>query len=547
MRQGIAVLLLAVGSLGCHGPGPVGPKASPVGAPEAWLAEGLAGRARVVPAGDQAPLSAWLEVDAQAELEVRCQGPDGTYRVHRPAAQSPHRVLLPSLQPGGRYQLSIELRAGDSLWSAGLDLRARAAGIELPSLTVLGEDPRPGPPGILFNLMQEEHYERGTLVVVDGRGALRWLFCAPKKITDARLLPNGQILCLVGKDEAWQIDLAGQPVRRWHAAGLLDDAPPESVPVACDTFHHELLPLSDSCWTVLSTELVRLDYPTSEIDPASPRIPTWVVGDSIVEFNPTTGAVLRRWSLLELLDPQRLGYLSLSGLYNGAYGRRTADWSHGNALLFDARDDSYIVSLRHQDALVKLSRQSGQLRWILGDPQGWQEPWQELLLEAPDDFLWPFHQHAPSFGPDGQLLLFDNGNFRALPFDPPKQATESFSRAVLLDIDENAGRVAQTWSYRGSAPFYSPWLGDADWLPERGSVLITDGGRTLDAEGTPSNDVRAGHHFGRILEVAFPTGALLFELQVGDPRPDTTRWAVYRAEAVGDLWTLAGWQRADDP
>ncbi len=506
--------------------------------PEKPLDDALArgGFTTVRPHDPQFPLHIRLEIAASGPLEVLFE--QGGERWRYTAEAAPAALVLPGLHPGEPCLLRVT--AGEK--SERLSFPAPEPDFPLPPLEVVRNRPGREPGHRLFNLMREAEYELGLLAMVDGEGRLCWLFSAPKKITDARALADGRLLCLVGKDEAWELDVRGAaPLRRWHAANLLKERPPGSIPVACDTFHHELLPLTEERWAVLSTELVKLDYPTSETDPDAPRLPTWVVGDVVVEFEPASGAVLREISMLELLDPQRLGYLSLSGLYNGPYGKRTADWSHGNAILHDPRDDSYILSLRHQDALVKVARATGEVVWILGDPKGWEEPWRAKLLRAPDDFPWPYHQHAPSFTPDGDILLFDNGNFRALPHDPPLPAEECRSRAQILRVDEAARTVEEVWSYAGGAPFYSPWLGDAQWLPATGTVLIVDGGRTADASGAPTHDVRGSHHYARLLEVRPPDGEVLFELAVGDPRPGQTSWAVYRAEPVEDPWRQAGW------
>ncbi|MEE8094511.1 MAG: hypothetical protein V3T47_09780, partial [Gammaproteobacteria bacterium] len=43
------------------------------------------------------------------------------------------------------------------------------------------------------------------------------------------------------------------------------------------------------------------------------------------------------------------------------------------------------------------------------------------------------------------------------------------------------------WRYGGPGdePFYSGFLGDVDWLPVTGNLLVTDGTRVTDADGQP--------------------------------------------------------------
>ena len=59
----------------------------------------------------------------------------------------------------------------------------------------------------------------------------------------------------------------------------------------------------------------------------------------------------------------------------------TRDWAHANSIFYDASDDSIVLSFRHQDAVVKFSRESGELIWILGTHEGWKDPWKPYLLE----------------------------------------------------------------------------------------------------------------------------------------------------------------------
>lgn len=61
------------------------------------------------------------------------------------------------------------------------------------------------------------------------------------------------------------------------------------------------------------------------------------------------------------------------------------DWCHANAVSHDPRDDSLLVSLRHQDCIIKIDRRSGDLVWILGDPGNWRAPWSDSLLRPVGD------------------------------------------------------------------------------------------------------------------------------------------------------------------
>src|SRR5262249_39332709 len=156
----------------------------------------------------------------------------------------------------------------------------------------------------------------------------------------------------------------------------------------------------------------------------------------IVELSATNSALLNTWSLIDMLDPTRIDYLTFLIPFWGV------DAEHANAITEDPRDNSLIVSLRNQDAVVKFSRTTGQLKWILGPHQNWGPEWQPYLLNpVGPSFQWQYGQHAPVITPQGTLLLYDNGNLRAEPFDATVADADNYSRAVEYSIDETNMQV----------------------------------------------------------------------------------------------------------
>ena len=65
----------------------------------------------------------------------------------------------------------------------------------------------------------------------------------------------------------------------------------------------------------------------------------------IVEFTPS-GEVVWRWDSFDHLDPYRIGYDALDAYWHVRGFPGAADWTHGNGVTYDARDDSVLVSLR---------------------------------------------------------------------------------------------------------------------------------------------------------------------------------------------------------
>jgi arylsulfate sulfotransferase len=160
----------------------------------------------------------------------------------------------------------------------------------------------------------------------------------------------------------------------------------------------------------------------------------------------------------------------------------------------------------------------------------------DLLLTPVGEGLYPFHQHSARITPQGTLLLFDNGKYRALPPVPPMSPEESFSRAVEFAIDEERREFRELWSYGGRPGelFFTPFLGETDWLPVTGHVLVTDGGRVRQPDGRPGVHPNQGRKWARVLEVTRTTPAeVVFEVVIDDPRQG---WTVYRSERLASLY-----------
>jgi arylsulfate sulfotransferase len=125
-------------------------------------------------------------------------------------------------------------------------------------------------------------------------------------------------------------------------------------------------------------------------------------------------------------------------------------------------------------------------------------------------------------------MLFDNGNQRRRPFE--ERPDENYSRAVEYAIDDERMTVSEIWSYggHGDEVFFSAALGDVDWLPKTGNVLLTDGFRFT------SSLPRV--RFARIVEVTHTNPALkVFELIIGNAGPQSG-WHVYRSERLASLY-----------
>jgi arylsulfate sulfotransferase len=246
------------------------------------------------------------------------------------------------------------------------------------------------------------------------------------------------------------------------------------------------------------------------------RMKGTTVEDFVLEID-RTGARVATWDLRQVLDVDRYDLL-----------KNTSDWFHMNALVYDDRDDSLIISGRNQ-GVVKIDREN-RLRWILAPHKGWGKAGVSgeghdtagFLLTAvsasgspyPPDvqqgtrnvengrvFDWPWGQHAPELLKNGNLLLFDNGFNRLF-----QGRRFPMSRAVEYAIDEGAKTVRQVWQYgadRGP-DYFSDIISDVDTLPGTHNLLVTSGSVRPSPNGP--------HAY--VTEITYPAGKAVFEARI---------------------------------
>jgi len=442
--------------------------------------------AAIKAANERAPLSRVLEVTTPVETRIAIDISDGTNTSHVEfeGLAAHHSLPVLGLRPGRTHTVLVSAvdDLGETVFQKSLEVATGPLPENFPQLEVTG-DPGLMEPGVtLFE-------SGGFLIMVDETGDVVWYYREPSSTSldrDVRRLPNGNLLLLLPVHNIIEIDMLGNTVRSWYTAQTSEGST-GGIPVDAAAFHHEVFAMENGNFLTLSAELREYpDYPSSTTNPNAPLETANVAGDVIVEFAPD-GTVVNEYHLLDIIDPYRLSYSSLitgwDWFFHDYFGveEPTRDWTHANAVVHDTRDDSLIISMRHQDAVIKIDRQTGGLIWILGTHSNWNpDVFGPFLLnpDTDDELFFQYHQHAPMVTEEGNIMLFDNGNFRSSPFEPVYP--ENFSRAIEYSIDESSMDVSIAWESTGFSPepIFAGFLGDADKLPQTGNVLITFGGRT---------------------------------------------------------------------
>lgn len=192
------------------------------------------------------------------------------------------------------------------------------------------------------------------------------------------------------------------------------------------------------------------------------------VEDYIVELDRTTGKIIKTFDLKKVLnmeDGQSENYTSY-------------DWFHNNSVWYDKKTDSITLSGRHQDAVINISYQTGELNWIIGDSTNWSSEYQKYFFTpVGDNFEWQWSQHAAMITPEGYVFLFDNGNNKSKNKDEYVDASNSYSRGVMYKIDTENMTVEQVFEYgkERRSSFYSPYISDVDYL-DKNHYIIHSGG-----------------------------------------------------------------------
>lgn len=458
-----------------------------------------------------------------------------------------HETLVLGLRPGRTHTVTVTLRdeKGRESVLEPLEIKTPPLPDDFPPLEVLKSNSESMESGITmfcvfrWNNQFEDDPDWGYAIAVDHQGEVVWFLKSDTFLGEPRRMFNGNLTVSAGIDgRMYEMDMLGNRLQEWHTSGaIVGDLEEGSLAVDTDVFHHDVIQISSENFIGLGLEVREFeDFPV-EYPPGTKRASAQVAADVIIEFAPD-GSTLRKWSVVDILDPKRLGSGSLNQTfyekaYENQYDEIPYDITHSNALYYIEEEDALLVSAYQQNVIYKVDMSTGELIWMFGDPFGWKEPWSDKLLQPKGDLTWTSHQHGLEMTPRGTILMYDNGSSRHIPPQKPMPAEEQYSRAVEFRVDEEAGTVEEVWVYGPEQEhFASPFICDADHLPETGNVLITDGGRFKDPEGNPMNTF-GGHQWARVLEVTYENKEKIWELVIYDP---DTRYSVYRAQRFRSLY-----------
>jgi Arylsulfotransferase (ASST) len=215
----------------------------------------------------------------------------------------------------------------------------------------------------------------------------------------------------------------------------------------------------------------------------------WV--DKVVEVDPNTSQVVWEWRVWDHLIPPGSSPADHPGLVDPNYvspGTPGIDWTHANAVAYNATLDQVLLSVRnfsefwiidHSTTTAEAALHTGGRLGRGGDiVYRWGNPRAYGRADLPQQL---YGQHNPNWIPTGltgagHILAFNNGDVNARPYstvvelDTPVAADGSYP----YDPATGYGPPAPTWQYNPTTPFFASIISGAQRLAS-GNTLVTDG------------------------------------------------------------------------
>lgn len=425
-------------------------------------------------------------------------GKDMTYGFPTSAQATPAQiggpvpVLVAGMLGGTQYHMRAQVILSDGATFTDSDHTFTTgqppAGATVTTSVMGAGNPQPGIE--LFDTLLPHESTQAFATDLNGNVLWTYSYTGPKDdlVQPIKMLPNGHFLVLISYassvavhkgavilpgtlDEIREVDLAGTTIRS-VTASQVTAAVTASATLSAElknttlgSLHHDVLQLPNG-------HMVLLVSGTQSFQdlPGYPGTTT-VLGDVLVDvdqnFNPDWV-----WNSFDHLDINRHPYLF-------------PDWTHSNALLYSADDGNLLLSIRHQNWIIKIdyedAKGTGNIVWRLGEGGDFK------LVGGTDPTDWFYAQHGMNFFTTNTtgiftLGLMDNGDDRAFPSGENCKAsagtpspTLCYSTASVLQVNESQKTATIVEHYIAPAAtgsVYSFFGGDL--------IRLADGDREVD-------------------------------------------------------------------
>jgi hypothetical protein len=165
------------------------------------------------------------------------------------------------------------------------------------------------------------------------------------------------------------------------------------------------------------------------------------------------------------------------------------DYVHGNSIEL-CNDGNILISSRHLDEITKINRNTGNIIWRLGGIRNQFRFENETIAFS--------HQHAVRELPNGNITLFDNGNYPATIV--PIHEEIPLSRAVEYKINDSTKKATLVWQY--SQGIFGFAMGYAERLPNGNTIIGWGMGSPSVTEVNPNGE--------KVFEMTLPDGQVSY-------------------------------------
>ena len=308
-----------------------------------------------------------------------------------------------------------------------------------------------------YPLTLKEHNATGFqgFLAIDDQGKIVWYYDAGKGTQAIAQKPDFDLVFQSSQRGLTEITPTGE---------IVDRLPLDCVG-ATDRIHHEVL-VDGPNIIFLSSAIHPADFNGDIRNQTSDTIGIW---------NQATGEVEEVFDVFDHIDAtvdRTASSDTNSGFFfrgcDGELEDPPEDWTHSNSLWQGAAGNT-LMSMRHMNQIISIAPGYQSLEWRLGGPGGDFD-----FPNASDRF---YQQHSAKEMPNGNILLFDNGNFR------PEEQGGIYSRALELKLDFSTDPPTATkvWEYRHDPDLLSFCCSNVTRLDNGNTVIIFGADRDTDA------------------------------------------------------------------
>ncbi|MHB1935069.1 MAG: aryl-sulfate sulfotransferase [Acidobacteriaceae bacterium] len=412
-----------------------------------------------------------------------------TWSVATPSGGGPVSIEVAGMLANTAYHLQAVFTLADGVTASDVDHPfttgavplmggPQFTGQKLPQLTATtpaGMTPQPG-----IEFITGVAGPAQGLYATDLNGNVIWTYPFKDQVLDsgingAKTLPNGDIVLEFGAGPeaplsgpipstlpimVREIDLVGNTVRQISLAQVNAALAANGFSgLVLANFHHDLTPLPNGHLLVMANTL-------KSVVLTGQTTPTQVLGDVVVDLDPNWNPVWV-WNEFDHLDVNR-------------HPMNFPDWTHSNAIIYSSDDGNFIVSIRHQNWLVKVNYANGSgdgsILWKLGEDGDFTLMNNGAVDTNPAD--WFYAQHGPNFvGASNagifNLTLMDNGDDRIFPAGVTCGTGSAppclYSTVPIMEINESKMTATLTFHQIIPANMYNNFGGNSEVL-ENGNV-----------------------------------------------------------------------------